>query len=393
MSSYIWESAGWPHFTYDAQVVSEFYEHYLYQKGSVDAIFSFLDNSARSLLTLKAIATETVKSSEIEGESISYDSVLSSVARHLDIALEIKARNDAYAQSVSMVVLDALQHDESLSMDRLLSWHKRLFQSVPPGLVPKHVGVWRTEPVYVMHHGGLGNGETLYEGVPASRVPTEVALLIAWIDGQNEKRPLIKSALASLWFVLIHPFNDGNGRISRALADYVLTQGEQDNFHYFSLSKQIMDNRAQYYEQLALISGQKDSLDVTGWLIWYIGMAIQALTQARESFSTVVRRGQILRFLDPNQFNTRQVSMLIRLAENSFLGKLTKEKWMKILKCTAATAVRDINTLVANGLLIRSQEGGRSTYYTLDQQSLDSLLPPNLNAIHLQAQSRSGRGT
>ncbi|MDY4610744.1 MAG: Fic family protein [Sphaerochaetaceae bacterium] len=194
---------------------------------------------------------------------------------------------------------------------------------------------------------------------------------LAWINGANELRPLVKSAIVSLWFVVIHPFDDGNGRISRALADHVLARGEHQQFRYLSLSKKILDERAEYYARLQGVGGQRDSADITEWLLWYVRMATRALGRTLESFSAAIRRRRLIQFLDPSEFNARQISMLMNLSGGDFRGKLTKGKWMIMTKSTAATAIRDINALVEKHLLVRSEQGGRSTSYVLDIAALD----------------------
>ncbi|MDD3904689.1 MAG: DUF4172 domain-containing protein [Sphaerochaeta sp.] len=365
----IWNVPQWPNVIYDERQVGPLFERYQYEKGFVDALFSVLDRATQQRIHAETLAWETVKSSEIEGERIAYDSVLSSVAKHLDIAMEIKAKDDVYARNVSQIILDAiLKTKDPMSLERLFRWHRLLFTASSPAFAPRQIGSFRTGAVYVMQGMQFGNGEPVYEGIPEDRIEENINHLISYVNGDNEQRPLVKSAVVSLLFVAIHPFSDGNGRLSRALSDYVLARGESQTLKSFSISKAIMQKRGEYYQQLRLCTGQDTSLDITSWIVWYLNLGIEGLETAKKTFHTAIQLGNLVRSLDPKLFNSRQIMMLVRLVDGTFFGKLTKEKWMKLTGCAAPTAVRDINDLLNHGFLTRSAEGGRSTSYMLSEQ-------------------------
>lgn len=366
---YIWNNPDWPSYLYDAEKVRVHHENYDLQKKATDIVFSIIDPDIRNRMHARSLSDEILASLEIEGENISYDSVYSSICKRLDVNLVTKAKTDQYAEDISSLVLDATGNLEEFSSERVERWHSLLFSSMA-GIKPKNIGEYRKGPVYF----SKGNGrdpEIIYEGLPADRIGTEMERLISFINAENEKRPLIKSAIASLWFLCIHPFEDGNGRISRAISDYVLSKGFNETSRVYSRSSLILKKRADYYHLLHEFSSQSESLDLTQWLLWNIDIAIQAKKEAVKIIEKRMKLTRFMKNLDPSIYNSRELSMLFKLADGSFEGKLSTDKWAKMNKCSPAAASRDIHHLLQEGFLIPSDQKGPKTSYFLDPALLD----------------------
>lgn len=369
--SYIWNNPDWPSYTYDVQEVARHHVSYELQKKATDIIFNIIDPDMRDRMHARSLTDEILSSLAIEGEKISYDSVYSSICKRLAIHLETKAKNDRYAESISNIVLDATGNLEELSTARIKEWHSLLFTSMA-GIKPKTIGEYRQGPVYISKGNGK-EAEIIYEGLPAKRIDGEIERLIGFINGENEKKPLIKSAIASFWFLCIHPFKDGNGRISRAISDYILSKGFNETHRVFSMSSLILKNRDDYYRLLYEISSQSESLDLTRWLLWNIDIAIQAKQEAIKVYEKSVKLTRFMKNLDPSIYNSRELSMLFKLADGSFEGKLSTDKWAKMNKCSPAAASRDIQHLLQEGFLIPSGETGPKTGYFLDPALLEKI--------------------
>jgi Fic family protein len=369
--SYIWNNQDWPAYSYDAEEVERHHIHHELQKKATDIVFGIIDPDMRDRMRARSLTEEVLSSLEIEGERISYDSVYSSICKRLDIHLETKAKTSRYAEDLSRIALDATGNLEVLSTTRIKQWHSLLFSSIA-GIKPKRIGEYRQGPVYI----SKGNGkepEIIYEGLPSQRIDVEMEQLIGFINGKNEKKPLVKSAIVSFWFLCIHPFEDGNGRISRAIADYVLSKGYDETQRVFSMSSLILRNRAEYYHLLHAISAQSESLDLTRWLVWNIDIAIQARREAIKLYEKSVKLTRFMKNLDPSVYNSRQLSMLFKLADGSFDGKLSTDKWAKMNKCSSAAASRDIKHLLQEGFLLPSGDTGPMTSYFLDPTLLDKI--------------------
>jgi Fic family protein len=369
--SYIGNNPDWPSYAYDAEEVERHYSNYLLQKKATDIVFGIIDPDMRNRMHAHSLTEEIVSSLEIEGGKIPYDSVYSSICKRLDIHLETKAKADRYAENISNIVLDATGNLQELSTARIKQWHSLLFSSMA-GIKSKNIGEYRQCPVYI----SKGNGkdpEIIYEGIPAERINAEMERLVEFINGENEKKPLVKSAIASLWFLCIHPFEDGNGRISRAIADYLLSKGFNETHRVYSMSSLILKNRTEYYQLLQAISSQFESLDLTRWLVWNIEIAIQAKLVALHVYEKSVKLTRFMKNLDPSVYNSREISMLFKLADGSFNGKLSTAKWAKMNKCSPAAASRDIQHLLQEGFLIPSGDTGPKTGYFLDPALLEKL--------------------
>ncbi len=334
-------------------------------------MFGIIDPDMRNRMHARSLTDEILSSLEIEGEKISYDSVYSSICKRLDIHLEKKGKSDRYAESISTIVLDATGYLEELSTPRIKRWHSLLFSTMA-GIKPKSIGEFRQKTVYISRGNGQ-DAEIIYGGLPVERIDREMERLIEFINEENEKKPLVKSAIAALWFLCIHPFEDGNGRISRAISDYVLSKGFGETHRVFSISSLILKNRAGYYHLLHEISSQSASLDLTRWLLWNIDMATQAEQEALKTYEKSVRLSHFMKNLDPSLYNSRQISMLFKLAEGSLEGKLSTDKWAKMNKCSPAAASRDIQHLLQEGFLTPSGDTGPKTGYFLNPALLEKI--------------------
>ena len=364
--AYIWQNPKWPSYSYNKEKVDSAYGEYLEKEKESEVAFSILDEQARYRIHAKSIADEVVASLGIENETISFESVYSSVAKRLDVKLECKVKTDAYADSVSAVALDAISNHEPLTEERLNTWNRMLFVNYA-GIKPRSAGSYRNGPEYIIKQTNRGP-EVIYTAVPPDRVHKEMETFLAFVNSDKEKNPMIRSAIASQWFVVIHPYADGNGRISRAISDYILARGLE--IKTSSMSSMILADRKEYYARLNAISTQDESLDLTDWIVWYMEIATNAQINAMETLKKTIRLTGFMKNLDPSVYNSREISILYKLADGSFYGKLTTEKWAKMTKCSTAAAQRDIRHLVGEGYLVPDGGKGPKTGYFLNEQFL-----------------------
>ncbi|MBP5161396.1 MAG: DUF4172 domain-containing protein [Spirochaetales bacterium] len=366
---FIWEHADWPDFRYDKAKADESYRQFLTQKNITDTAFSILDDNSRKRFHAMDLADDMVSSLAIEDEYIDYDSVYSSVSKRLELPVAGNSRSDAYADSICSLTMDAISNSRILTEERLNSWHRMLFENAA-GIKPKIIGGYRSTPEYILRRQGRSI-EIIYTAVPQEKVPSEMERLIRFINDEenlNQHNPLAMVSIASLWFVAIHPYGDGNGRISRAISDYILSKSFKDSMKVFSLSTMILRNRKAYYELIERITGQKESIDITAWVIWNTEMAIEAEKNALASLRKTMMLTSFMKDLDPSEYNSREMHMLFKLADGSFFGKLTNEKWARMNKCSSAAALRDIQHLVEKHLLIPSGDAGRNAGYYLNPE-------------------------
>lgn len=368
---YIWEAAEWPDWRYDLGSLTGQLERVSRGQGMLMGRMSEFGLPEVERARMQILAEEVVRTSEIEGEHLEFESVRSSIARRLGIEYGALTPVDRRTEGVVGMVLDAtLNHREDLTVERLAAWHRLLFADGGGLLGPVRVGCWRDDhsgPMQVVS-GPIGRMRVHFQAPPAVRIPAEMRRFLAWVNsggkpgGAGSASPLIRAGLAHLWFVTIHPFEDGNGRIARAIGDMLLARAEGTEQRFYSLSAQIQRDRQSYYEILERT--QKGTLEVTEWLQWFLRTLDQAIRQAMEVIDGVLERGRFWNRLAGHQFNERQVRMLNRLLEG-FAGRLTTGKWAVIAKCSSDTALRDIGDLVAKGVLRRAAGGGRSTSYEL----------------------------
>ncbi len=323
--------------------------------------------ASRDQASLAVLTDDVVKTSEIEGELLNVASVRSSLARRLGVDIGALATADRHVEGVVEMVLDATANcAATVSRERLFAWHAALFPTGRSGLTPIRVGAWRddaTGPMQVVS-GPVGRQRVHYEAPPAGRLEFETGRLLEWLNGPAMEAPLIRAGLGHFWFVTLHPFDDGNGRIARAIGDLLLARADGSAQRFYSLSAQIQRERTAYYDILE--STQKGSLDVTGWLVWFLETLHRAVDQAQLTVDVVLAKARFWQRFAGTPMNERQVKLLNNLLDG-FEGKLTSSKWAVIAKCSPDTALRDITELVARGALRKSGAGGRSTSYELNE--------------------------
>jgi Fic family protein len=318
----------------------------------------------REEATLSTLASDVLKSSAIEGENLDPEEVRSSIARRLGLEYAGTSSVSRDVEGVVEMMLDATQrYVEPLTEERLWSWHASLFPSGRSGMSKIRVGGWRTEesgPMQVVS-GPYGREKVHFEAPGAERLGAEMRAFLEWFEGV-EVDPVIKSGVAHFWFVTIHPFEDGNGRIGRAIADMALARGDGMPERFYSLSAQLEAERKAYYEELERT--QRGELDITNWLEWYLNCLGRAIDRAEESLSGIIRKAKVWERVNRVSVNERQRKVINRLLDG-FEGKLSTSKYAKLAKCSTDTALRDVTALVEAGVLQREEGGGRSTSYRL----------------------------
>ncbi|ESQ87268.1 cell division protein Fic [Asticcacaulis benevestitus DSM 16100 = ATCC BAA-896] len=319
----------------------------------------------REEAVLNTLTEDVLKSSEIEGEVLDKDQVRSSIARRLGMDIGALAPVDRNVEGVVEMMLDATQHyDRPLNVERLYGWHAALFPTGRSGITKIVVGAWRdgaAGPMQVVS-GPIGRERIHFEAPEAERLDAEMNAFLQWFEAKSNIDPVIKSAIAHLWFVTIHPFEDGNGRIARAIADMALARSEQSTQRFYSMSAQIRFERNAYYDRLE--ATQKGDLDITKWLAWFLACLDRAFMGADTILASVMVKAKFWEKHDVNVLNPRQRMMLTRLLDG-FEGKLTSSKWASIAKCSQDTASRDIDDLIKRNILVKDGSGGRSTSYSL----------------------------
>ena len=319
----------------------------------------------RAEAVLATLTEDVLKSSEIEGEVLDKEQVRSSIARRLGMDIGALAPADRHVEGVVEMMLDATQNYAApLTTERLFGWHAALFPTGRSGLSKIVVGAWRDDssgPMQVVS-GPIGREKVHYEAPAAELLADETAAFLEWFESDAPIDPVLKAAVAHLWFVTIHPFDDGNGRIARAIADMALARSEKSPQRFYSMSAQIRQERKAYYDLLE--ATQKGDLEVTGWLEWFLACLGRAFDGAEATLSNVLAKARFWDAYAGAPFNERQRKMLNLLLEG-FDGKLTNAKWATIAKTSPDTALRDLNDLVARGVLVKDPAGGRSTSYSL----------------------------
>ncbi len=339
-----------------------------HKQGKLTGRMEALGFNLRNEATLETLTLDVLKSSEIEGELLNPDQVRSSIARRLgmDIAGLIPA--DRSVEGIVEMMLDATQsYQKELNAERLFSWHAAMFPTGRSGLQKIKVGAWRDnpkeDPMQVVS-GPMGKERVHFEAPGAEVLDKEMTAFLGWFNHTADIDPVLKAGLAHLWFVTIHPFDDGNGRIARAIADMQLTRSDESPQRFYSMSAQIRKERSDYYDILE--STQKRTLDITEWLEWFLACLDRALTASGETLEGVMKKAKFWDSHAATRFNPRQQLMLNKLLDH-FEGKLTSSKWAKIAKCSHDTALRDIQDLVEKKVLIKDPAGGRSTNYLLTE--------------------------
>jgi Fic family protein len=365
---YIWQARDWPSWRFDLAALAQPLADVSRAQGLLMGRLADVGMALRDQASLSALTEDVIKTSEIEGEQLNVESVRSSIARRLGVDIGALAPVDRHVEGVVDMVLDATANcNTQVTRDRLFGWHAALFPTGYSGLVRINVGGWRddaTGPMQVVS-GPLGRQRVHFEAPPADALESEARRFLTWANSASNEPPLIKAGLAHLWFVTLHPFDDGNGRIARAVGDLFLARADGSPQRFYSLSAQILRERKAYYDILERT--QKQSMDVTEWLAWFLATLHQAVDQALHTLDAVLVKTRFWqRWTAPGSasLNERQVKLINRLLDG-FEGKLTSSKWAAITKCSPDTALRDITDLLARGVLRKSDAGGRSTSYEL----------------------------
>jgi Fic family protein len=361
---YIHERSDWPKFQWDKEALVDQLAAVRHRQGRLIGRMESLGFSLRDEAVLQTLTQDVLKSSEIEGEMLDSAQVRSSIARRLGMDIAGLVQADRNVEGVVEMMLDATQNfDEPLTDERLFVWHAALFPTGRSDMRPIRVGTWRDDsagPMQVVS-GPLGR-RVHYQAPGAGRLDHEMKLFLEWLNAEQNGDPVLKSGIAHLWFVSIHPFDDGNGRIARAIADMVLARSEGSSQRFYSMSAQIRKERNVYYKELETV--QKGDLDITKWLRWYLDCLDRAIEGAEEILANVLKKARFWEYHTNVTFSNRQKDILMRLLEG-FEGKLTTSKYAKIEKCSQDTALRDIKELLELGILQKDTGGGRSTSYSL----------------------------
>lgn len=377
ITPYIHQQPAWPAFTWQHAALEQLLGQVRYQQGHLLGRLEALGVELRSEATLRTLTLDVLKSSEIEGEILPPASVRSSLAHRLGLERGGLPATDRRVEGVVAMMLDATQQaGQPLTAQRLYGWHHALFPTGYSGLHPLQVGSWRTGPMQVVS-GPMGRERVHYEAPPAEVLQEQMQQFLDWFNGSPELDPVLKAGLAHFWFVTIHPFDDGNGRIARAIADLQLTRADGTGQRFYSMSAQIQAERQQYYDLLE--TSQRGTLDLTPWLTWFLGCLGRALTAAGHTLAQVLSKAHFWELHQQTTLNERQRRLLTRLLDG-FEGKLTSSKWARMAKCSQDTAGRDIADLVAKGILGRDSAGGRSTNYRLLWPDAPGIYDSSFNA-------------
>ena len=362
---YIHELPEWPRFRWNEQALVSQLAAARHRQGRLIGRMEALGFRFREEAMLQSLTDDVLGSSAIEGESLDKAQVRSSIARRMGFDIGALTPADRHVEGVVEMMLDATQgYDRPLTAERLFGWHAALFPTGRSGMSKITVANWRddkTGPMQVVS-GPIGRERVHYVAPRAEILDREVAQFLTWFEGASDVDPVIVAAIAHFWFVTIHPFEDGNGRIARAIADMALARSERTAQRFYSMSAQIRVERNTYYDMLE--NAQKGTLDVTEWLLWFLACLDRAFDRAEETLSRVLAKARFWDRHDQLSLNERQRRIVNRLLDG-FEGKLTSTKWATLAKCSPDTALRDIENLIVRGVLMKDPAGGRSTSYSL----------------------------
>ena len=370
MKPYIHQNDNWPNFTWNSDeligLISEVRNLQGRLIGKMESLGFQLQNEAM----LDTLTLDVLKSSEIEGEFLDLNEVRSSIARRLGIEIAGAIDSERNTDGVVEMMLDATQNCfQPLTKDRLFDWHAALFQTGRSGMYKIVVGDWRkdtTGPMQVIS-GAMGKERIHFEAVNSEIIEKEMSQFLDWLNSETTMDFLLKAAVANIWFLTIHPFEDGNGRIARALTDMLLARSDKSNQRFYSMSAQIRIERKNYYELLE--KTQKGNLDITNWITWFLECLKNALDNSKVLLERILVKAQFWRKYQSTSFNERQRKLVNKMLDG-IDGKMTSSKWSKMAKCSKDSAVRDINELIDLGILTKEAAGGRSTNYELERELL-----------------------
>ena len=358
---YIHEKKIWPKFTWNAELISNILGSIRHRQGMILGQMQALGFQIQEETMLKALTMDVIKSSEIEGELLNPEQVRSSIARRLGIEIAGALPAERDVEGIVEMMLDATQqYDNPLTAERLFDWHAALFPNGRSGMYKIKTAAWRDDLMQVTS-GAMGKEIVHFEAPVGSKVPSEMNYFLEWIEKELALDSVLKAGIAHLWFVTIHPFDDGNGRIARAITDMLLARADKSPQRFYSMSAQIQVERNKYYNILE--STQKGDLDITAWLIWFLDCLMRSMEQTDETIKKTMARVQFWKTNKENSFNSRQQKIL-QLLLDDFFGNLKVSKYSKIAKTSTDTALRDLQDLVKKDVLV--QEGnGRGTFYRL----------------------------
>lgn len=362
---YIYNRQNWPIFEWDSSKLLPLLSYVRNRQGKLIGKMGALGFELRNEANLEILTQEIIKSSEIEGESLDRKQVRSSIARRLGLDIAGLVYSERNVDGIVDLMIDATKNfDKKLTIERLFSWHASLFPTGQSGMYKIITGNWRndtTGPMQVVS-GVLGKEKVHFQAPPATQIENEMQIFLDWFNLEKDTDLVIKSAIAHLWFVTVHPFEDGNGRIARALSDMLLARSDEQSYRFYSMSSQIRKERNSYYDMLE--QTQRGGLDITNWLQWFLNCLLHAIENSEKILEKIIFKHSFWLKHSEVNINDRQRKILNMLMEE-FEGKLTTSKWAKIGKCSQDTALRDIQDMIEKGILIKNPQGGRSTNYNL----------------------------
>jgi Fic family protein len=366
MVTYIHELADWPDFTWDTQALAQTLSAVRHKQGKHLGKMEALGFDLRTEASVTALTNEIVKSSAIEGEQLDTNEVRSSIARKLGLDVAGLPAPGREVEGIVEVMLDATQNfQQPLTHDRLYGWHAALFPAGRSGMHQITVGAWRKDeqgPMQVVS-GAIGKERVHFQAPTADRLDVEMSRFLEWFNASSDMDLVLKAAVAHLWFVTIHPFDDGNGRIARAIADMVLSRADGSKDRFYSMSSRIEAERKEYY--IRLESAQRGSLDITSWLVWFLDCLDRAIDASDTMLASVLHKARVWQRINTSPVNERQRKAINRMLQHDWEGNMNTSKYARLAKCSQDTALRDIKELMARGVLVQNEGGGRSTSYRL----------------------------
>jgi len=362
MAKYIYQFESWPHFTWNEQGIQVILGKVRHLQGKLLGQMSVLGFSQKEETFLSTLTLDVLKSSEIEGEKLNYEQVRSSIARRLGIEYAGMIYSDRNVDGVVEMMLDATQnYTQAVDEERLFGWHAALFPSGRSGIHKIDQGCYRHGEMQVVS-GAMGKERIHYQAPPSNQVKHEMDVFLNWFNNDIKIDLVLKAAIAHFWFIIIHPFDDGNGRIARAISDLLLARSDDSPQRFYSLSNQILVERKAYYEVLQKV--QHSNGDITEWLIWFLDCLYKAIDSTGETVNNILHKAEFWDKHKETNLNSRQQLIINKLLDG-FDGKLNSSKWSKIAKCSSDTALRDIQDLIKKDILKKETAGGRSTNYEL----------------------------
>ena len=368
MAKYIYQNKNWTDFTWNDKAINAIFGEVRLMQGKIIGQMNALGFSEKEEATLTTLTLDVVKSSEIEGELLNYEQVRSSIARRLGINTGGLVPSSRHIEGIVEMMLDATQrHNLPLTKKRLFGWHAALFPTGYSGPYEIKVGSYRTREMQVVS-GAMGKEKVHYEAVKAELVKAEMDKFLDWFNNDNQLDPVLKAAIAHFWFIIIHPFDDGNGRIGRAITDMLLARAESSGDRFYSMSSQILVERKQYYDILQKV--QHSTGDITEWLQWFLQCLKNAMLATEKTTQRILLKAEFWKLHEQTSINERQRLILNKLFDG-FDGKLQTSKWAKITKTSTDTALRDIKDLVEKGILQQTDEVGRNVNYELSDFKIE----------------------